>query len=63
MWPMGLLSFMKNKPSIVDLRSNELFFTFIFFHFRVARDDADDESVNNDPLPFDPKDATEPVEV
>ncbi|XP_011454463.3 uncharacterized protein [Magallana gigas] len=29
----------------------------------VARDDADDESVNNDPLPFDPKDATEPVEV
>lgn len=30
---------------------------------RVAREEADDESVNNDPLPFDPKDATEPVEV
>ncbi|XP_062575836.1 uncharacterized protein LOC134237711 [Saccostrea cucullata] len=29
----------------------------------VTRDEADDESVNNDPLPFDPKDATEPVEV
>jgi hypothetical protein len=34
-----------------------------YWFCRVTREDAEDESVNNDPLPFDPKDATEPMEV
>nr|XP_022314184.1 uncharacterized protein LOC111118831 isoform X1 [Crassostrea virginica]XP_022314185.1 uncharacterized protein LOC111118831 isoform X1 [Crassostrea virginica] len=46
-----------------DLRRTPSISSSVSSAGRVAREEADDESVNNDPLPFDPKDATEPVEV